>query len=94
VERLKRQGCPYAFKHHAMTTCQYDTLAKKDGIGGACSTHGRSTWCDYEVPGMILFPDLKEALCLDRNKDMTTHVSTRASYDFNPLTSVVLKLWR
>jgi len=31
---------------------------------------------------------------LDRSKDMSVHVSTCTSYDFNALTPVVWKLWR
>jgi len=43
---------------------------------------GTNTWWSYEVPGIIL-------LC-----DLTVHISTCASYDFNTLTAVVWKLWR
>jgi hypothetical protein len=51
------------------------------------------TWCGREVPGMILLRDLKGAMRLDHSKDMSVHVSTCTSYDFNALTSVVWKLW-
>jgi len=43
----------------------------------------------YEVPGMILLQDLKGAMRLDGTKDVTVHVSTCASYNFNALTPVV-----
>jgi len=32
-------------------------------------------WCGNEVPGMILLCDLKEAMRLDRTKDMSMHIS-------------------
>jgi hypothetical protein len=54
----------------------------------------RNTWCDYEVPGMILLRDLKGAMQLDCNKDMYMHVLARNSCDVNALTLVVWKLWR
>jgi hypothetical protein len=50
--------------------------------------------CAYDVPGMILLHDLKGTMRLDRSKDMSVHVSTCTSYDFNTLTPVVWKLWR
>jgi hypothetical protein len=34
------------------------------------------TWCDYEVPGIILLRDLKEAMRLDRRTDTSMYVST------------------
>jgi len=37
---------------------------------------------------------LLEAMPRDRSKDMSVHVSTRSSYDFNASTPVVWKLWR
>jgi len=52
------------------------------------------TSCGYEVPGMILLLDSEGVIRLDRSKDMSVHVSTCASYDFNALTPVVWKLWR
>jgi hypothetical protein len=52
------------------------------------------TQCGYEVPRMILMHDLKGAMRLDRSKDMSVHVSTCTSYDFNALTPVVCKLSR
>jgi hypothetical protein len=42
-------------------------------------------WCDYEVPEMILLSSLKGAMQLDCNKNMTLHVSTFTSYNFNAL---------
>jgi hypothetical protein len=50
--------------------------------------------CGCEVTGMILLSDLKGAMRLDRSKDMSMHVSTCTSYDFNALTPVVWKLRR
>jgi hypothetical protein len=47
-----------------------------------------------KVPGIILLRYFKGAMRLDRSKDMSVHVSTCTSYDFNALTSVVWKLWR
>jgi 7-cyano-7-deazaguanine synthase in queuosine biosynthesis len=41
------------------------------------------TWCDYEVAGMILLRDLKEAMLLDRSKDTSAHASTCTSCYFN-----------
>jgi len=43
---------------------------------------------------MILLRDLKVVMRLDRNKDISVRVSTCTTYDFNPLTPVVCKLWR
>jgi hypothetical protein len=48
--------------------------------------------CGYEVPGMILLRHLKGAMPLDRSKDMSTHVLTCITYDFNTLTPVLWKL--
>jgi len=33
-----------------------------------------NTRCAYEVPGMIILPDLKGAMRLDVSKDMSVHV--------------------
>jgi hypothetical protein len=52
-----------------------------------------STWCSYEVPGMIILHDLKGAIWLDCSKDTSVHVSTCTCYDFKALTSVVWKMW-
>jgi hypothetical protein len=41
----------------------------------------------YEVPGIILLRVLKGALRFDRGKDMSVHISTCTSYDFNTLTT-------
>jgi hypothetical protein len=46
------------------------------------------TWCSYEVPEMILLHYLKGAMRVDRNKDMSLHVSTCTSYDFSALTQL------
>jgi len=43
---------------------------------------------------MILLLGLKGAMRLDRSKDMSLHVSTCTSYDFNALKPVVWKMWR
>jgi hypothetical protein len=43
----------------------------------------------YEVPGMTLLRDLKGSMLLDRSKDISVHVSTCTSYDFNALMPVV-----
>jgi len=51
------------------------------------------TWFDYEVPGMILLCYLKGAMRLDRNEDISVHVSTCISYDFSAFMTVVWKLW-
>jgi len=53
-----------------------------------------STWCGYEVPGMVLLHDLKGAMQLDCSKDVFVHVSTYTISDFNALTPVVWKLWQ
>jgi hypothetical protein len=50
------------------------------------------TWRDYEVPGMLLLHDLKEAMRHDSSKDMSACVSSCTNYDFNALTPVVWKL--
>jgi hypothetical protein len=59
-------------------------------------THTQNTyihkWCGYEVPGMILFLDLKGATRLDPSKHVSVHVSTCTSYDFNALTPIAWKL--
>jgi hypothetical protein len=52
-----------------------------------------NTQCSYEVPGLILLCYLKGAIRLDRNKNMSVHVSTCTSYSFNALTPIVGKLW-
>jgi len=52
------------------------------------------TRCGYEVPGMILLRDLKGTVRFERSKDMSMHVSTCISYDFNALMLAVWKLWR
>jgi hypothetical protein len=43
---------------------------------------------------MILLRDLQGAVRLDRSKDLSMHVPTCTSYDFNALTPVVQKLRR
>jgi len=43
---------------------------------------------------MILLRVLEGAMQIDRNKDMSVHVSNCTSYNFNALASVVWKLWR
>jgi hypothetical protein len=48
----------------------------------------------YEVPGMTLLRHVEGAKRLDHSKDMSAHVSTCSSYDFNALMPVVWKLWR
>jgi hypothetical protein len=53
-----------------------------------------NTWCDCELPGMILLRDLQGTIRLGRSKNTAVHVSTFASYDFNTRTPVVCKLWR
>jgi hypothetical protein len=47
------------------------------------------TWFGYEVPGIILLRDLQGAMLLDHSKDMSMHVSTCTSYNFNALTPIV-----
>jgi hypothetical protein len=42
---------------------------------------------------MILLRNLQGAMRLDHSKYMSLHVSNCTHYDFNALTSVVLKLW-
>jgi len=42
-----------------------------------------TTWSGYEVHGMILFHDLKEAMQLGHSKDMSVHDSAYTSYDFS-----------
>jgi len=49
-------------------------------------------WSGREVVGMTLLRDLKGAMRLHHSKDMSVHVSTCTSYDFNTLTPVVSKL--
>jgi hypothetical protein len=46
------------------------------------------TRCGYEVPGMTLLRDSKEAKCLYRSKYMSMHVSACTRYDLDALTSV------
>jgi hypothetical protein len=50
--------------------------------------------CGYEVPSMILLCNLKVAMQLYRRKDVSVHVSTCTSYDFNALTPVLWEMWR
>jgi hypothetical protein len=50
------------------------------------------TWCDYDVPGMILLLDLKGAMRLDHSEDMSVRVSPCTDYDLNALTPVMWKL--
>jgi hypothetical protein len=52
-----------------------------------------NTYCGYEVPEIISLGGLNRAIQLDRSKDMSVHVSTCTSYDFNELASVAWKLW-
>jgi hypothetical protein len=52
------------------------------------------TRCGYEVLGTKLQRGLKGAMLLHRNKDMSVHVSTWASYYFNVLTPVVALIRR
>jgi len=47
----------------------------------------------YEFPELVLMLDLKGVMRHERSKDMSVHVSTCTSYDFNALTPVVRKLW-
>jgi len=47
----------------------------------------------YKVPRMILLRDLNGGVCLECSRDMSVHVSTYTSNDFNTLTPVVWKLW-
>jgi hypothetical protein len=54
----------------------------------------QSTWCGYEVPRITFLHDLEGAMWLDHSKDMSAHVSTCISYDFNVLMPVVWKLLR
>jgi len=54
--------------------------------------HTRACAHVYEVPGMILLRDLEGSVRLNCSKDMSVHVSTFTSYDFNALTPVVWKL--
>jgi hypothetical protein len=54
----------------------------------------RYTLCGYEVPGTILLSYLKEAMRLDRSKDVFVHISTCIDDDLNALTPVVWKTWR
>jgi hypothetical protein len=66
-------------------------LIKKNNTGSirrAC----QCTWRDYEVPGVILLSNLKGAMKRDPSEDVSVHVSTCTSYDFNALTPVVWKL--
>jgi hypothetical protein len=42
--------------------------------------------CGYEVLGISLLRDLKEATQFDPNKDMSVNVSTWIDYDLNALT--------
>jgi len=42
---------------------------------------------------MILLRELKGARRLDGSKNMSVHVSTCTSYNFNALSPVLLKLW-
>jgi len=46
-----------------------------------------------EIPGMILLCNLEGAMQFDCSKDMSVHVSTCTSYDFNVLIPVTRKLW-
>jgi hypothetical protein len=46
----------------------------------------------YEVRGMNILRDLKEAVRLDRSKDMSVRVSALTSYDWNALTPFVWAL--
>jgi hypothetical protein len=54
----------------------------------------RFTLCGYEVSGIVLLLDLKGAVRLGRNKDMSVHVLTCTSYDFKALMPVMWKLRR
>jgi hypothetical protein len=39
--------------------------------------------CGYEVPGIVLLRDFTGSMRFDRSKDMSVHVTTCTSYDFN-----------
>jgi hypothetical protein len=52
------------------------------------------TWCGYEVPGIVLLPELKGDMRLDRSNDISVYVSTCTAYDLNTSTPFVWKLWR
>jgi len=51
-------------------------------------------WYSYEVTGMILLRDLHGIMRLHRRRDMSVHVSTYISYDFNALIPVLRMLCR
>jgi len=42
---------------------------------------------------MILLRDLKGAMRLNRNKDLSMHVSTCTNFDFSALMHVLWNLW-
>jgi hypothetical protein len=44
--------------------------------------------------GMMSFLDSEGVMRLDRSKDVSVHVSTCTSYDFESLMLVMWKLWR
>jgi hypothetical protein len=50
-------------------------------------------WRGYEVSGMILLFNLQVAMQLGCCKDMSVHVSTSTSYNFNASMPGVWKLW-
>jgi hypothetical protein len=48
-----------------------------------------STRCGYQVGGIILMPDARGNVRLDRGKDMSVHASTCTIYGLNALTPVL-----
>jgi len=47
----------------------------------------------YEISRMILLCDFKGAMQRDHNKDMSVHVSTCTSYNWNALMPVLWRMW-
>jgi len=47
------------------------------------------TWCDHEVPRMILLHDLRGAMQIYHSKNMSVYVATCTIYDLNALMPVV-----
>jgi len=47
----------------------------------------------YEVPGIVLFHNLKGAMRFDHSKDMSLDVSTCTRYDFKTLIPIMWKLY-
>jgi hypothetical protein len=87
-----------AYNNISELVCVANTLSTHQGQALTCKHVTnlillKNTWCDYEVPGMILLRDLMGVMQLDCSKGMSVHVSICINHDFNALKHATWKLW-